>query len=200
MSDQRSVQDRLLLYCTERKCAIQMPPLGEGTDGGVFRTDKKTAIKVFLRRESYEKERDCYRILMENDVTEICGFAVPRIIEYHDGLMVVPSERLISTKHLLMTASNWQNGSRNKCWCGRVTGQQFDESFPSCSLSESFKLIPVRATSWIIGTLLSNWMTIFDWAICKRSDAHQEYRAQTAAATTAPCSTTPARSTESATA
>ena len=89
MSDPLSVQERLHLYCTAQKRAIQVPALGEGTDGGVFRTDMKTAVKVFHRQCTYETERDCYRVLQEHNITDICGFTVPWMREFSDSLMVI---------------------------------------------------------------------------------------------------------------
>jgi len=58
--------------------------LGEGNDGGVWQTTRRTAVKVFARRDNYETERNCHRILLERDVTEIHGFAVPRRVDFHD--------------------------------------------------------------------------------------------------------------------
>ena len=80
--------ERLRLYCETRNRAIELS-LGDGTDGGVWQTTKRTAVKVFLRRENYEIERSCYQLLMEQDVTEIQGFAIPRLIDFDNGLMIV---------------------------------------------------------------------------------------------------------------
>ena len=62
--------------------------LGHGTDGGVWKSDRKT-IKVFHRKLNYETERDCYRLLMDKEITEICGFSIPRLVDYDNDWMVV---------------------------------------------------------------------------------------------------------------
>lgn len=82
------VRTRLDQYAKSRNRAIGVS-LGHGTDGGVWKSDKKTAIKVFHRQSNYETERDCYRILMAERVTEICGFTVPRLVDFDNELMVV---------------------------------------------------------------------------------------------------------------
>lgn len=55
----------------------------------MWQTTKRTAVKVFVRPENYETERDCYRLLLEKNITEVHGFAIPRLIDFHDGLKVV---------------------------------------------------------------------------------------------------------------
>jgi hypothetical protein len=55
--------------------------LGDGTDGAVWSTDRRTAIKVFERRQGYENERDTYLRLAKFGVTEkLAGFWIPQNI------------------------------------------------------------------------------------------------------------------------
>jgi hypothetical protein len=103
------VQERLRLYCELKKCAIILPPLGYGTDGGVWQTDRRTAVKVFERLWNYETERDCYRILKDKEINEIHGFAVPRLIDYHDGLMTVEID-IVEPPYILDFGKAYLNG------------------------------------------------------------------------------------------
>lgn len=41
-----------------------------------------SALKVFGRQETYERERDCYRRLLENGVRRLAGFDVPELLDY----------------------------------------------------------------------------------------------------------------------
>jgi hypothetical protein len=53
------------------------------------KTSRKTAIKVFLREPAYQTERDCYLIFRDSNITDIYGFAIPRLIDFNDELRVV---------------------------------------------------------------------------------------------------------------
>ena len=57
-------------------------PLGHGIDGNVWRTSRQSALKVFALRETYERERDCYRRLFDNRVERLAGFQVPELLDY----------------------------------------------------------------------------------------------------------------------
>ena len=81
-------EDRLRLYLSTRNRAIEKK-LGVGNDGEVWQTDKTTAVKVCDDEERYAKERNCYLLLGEKKITEICGFVVPRLIDYSDPLMII---------------------------------------------------------------------------------------------------------------
>jgi hypothetical protein len=63
--------------------------LGHGIDGNVWQTDRATALKVFLRSETYERERDCYRRLLENAVVKIAGFDVPELLDYDNRRLAI---------------------------------------------------------------------------------------------------------------
>lgn len=64
--------------------------LGNGEDGIVWRTSANAAIKAFYRRKNYEKELACYiRLCRWNDVTELSGFSIPKLIGEDDHLMVI---------------------------------------------------------------------------------------------------------------
>src|SRR5207253_1865856 len=60
-------------------------PLGHGLDGNVWRTSRQSALKVFARLDTYERERDCYRRLFENAVDRLAGFHVPELLDYSNA-------------------------------------------------------------------------------------------------------------------
>ena len=63
--------------------------LGDGQDGIVFQTSAATAIKIFNRPETFERERDCYIRLAEMSVRKIMGFTVPQLINVDERFLVV---------------------------------------------------------------------------------------------------------------
>ncbi|MGI8981954.1 MAG: hypothetical protein ACR2FY_22205 [Pirellulaceae bacterium] len=63
--------------------------LGFGMDGAVWKSSRNSAIKVIERNETYLRERDCYRRLLEDEVAVLAGFVVPYLIDYDNILQVV---------------------------------------------------------------------------------------------------------------
>lgn len=61
-------------------------PLGSGIDGYVWRTSRRSALKLCERDKSFRDEVECYRRLREGNVSRILGFAVPRLIDFDDSL------------------------------------------------------------------------------------------------------------------
>jgi hypothetical protein len=66
--------------------------LGSGTDGAVWKTDRGSAVKAFERQPNYRLEVECYKRLTAAGVSEINGFAVPRLISWDDDLWVIEIE------------------------------------------------------------------------------------------------------------
>jgi hypothetical protein len=64
-------------------------PLGFGTDGRVWRTSRKSAIKVFEREANYQRERDCYRRLKSREIRRLGCFEIPRLFDGDDQLLVI---------------------------------------------------------------------------------------------------------------
>jgi hypothetical protein len=64
-------------------------PLGHGIDGNVWRTSRQSALKVFARSDTYERERDCYRRLFENQVERLAGFQVPELMDYSNAFCAI---------------------------------------------------------------------------------------------------------------
>jgi hypothetical protein len=63
--------------------------LGHGIDGNVWETSRNSALKVFARAETFERERDCYRRLLENAVQTLAGFAVPQLLDYDNRHLAI---------------------------------------------------------------------------------------------------------------
>jgi len=64
-------------------------PLGAGTDGSVWPTNRKSAIKVLELEKNYLQELRCYQRLKERGVEEIDGLDIPRLIDFDDSLLVI---------------------------------------------------------------------------------------------------------------
>lgn len=63
--------------------------LGYGKDGMVWATTDQTAVKVFMRAESYAQERDVYHRLEILGVQSVSGHAVPILLHADDHLGVL---------------------------------------------------------------------------------------------------------------
>ena len=83
--------DRAVRYLSLQPSPVKIKgPLGQGTDGAVWATDRNTAIKIFNLERGYLNERDTYERLREYGMTqEIAGFRVPEMQSFDDELMVV---------------------------------------------------------------------------------------------------------------
>ncbi len=67
--------------------------LGGGTDGDVWESSHRTAVKVFKYDRAYFNERDSYLRLADFGVTrEIEGFWIPQMVNHDDELLVVEME------------------------------------------------------------------------------------------------------------
>ena len=75
-------------YAKRRNLTIE-EQLGGGLDGVVLSTNAKTAIKALRYQTLYERERDVYLRLQQNEVEKIDIFHVPSLIDYHDELWIV---------------------------------------------------------------------------------------------------------------
>lgn len=63
--------------------------LGWGWDGIVFGTSGGTAVKSLLYENLYLRELEAYIRLRDAEISQICGFAVPRLVGHDDTLWVV---------------------------------------------------------------------------------------------------------------
>ena len=60
--------------------------IGFGNDGVVFSTDKDSVVKALMRRDTYERERDAYCRLFDNNIQQIAGCEIAELLNYHNGL------------------------------------------------------------------------------------------------------------------
>jgi hypothetical protein len=80
-------------YATLKGIKVDLQqPLGAGTDGSVWPTNRKSAVKVLELEKNYLQERRCYQRLLEQNVERIDGLAVPKLIDFDDSLLVVEME------------------------------------------------------------------------------------------------------------
>lgn len=64
-------------------------PLGHGTDGSVWSTNRNSAVKVIAKEKSYQREKQCYQHLAEKGIRAVDGLSIPTLIDYDDHLMIV---------------------------------------------------------------------------------------------------------------
>ncbi|HLJ10589.1 MAG TPA: hypothetical protein VKU82_05340 [Planctomycetaceae bacterium] len=85
---------RLNEYAKCRKLKIH-EHLGGGIQGIVFSTFLPSAVKVFKRREHYEREVAVYHRIKDRSLFNVCGFTVPKPLRRHDGLLVIEMELVV---------------------------------------------------------------------------------------------------------
>jgi hypothetical protein len=101
------LQQRALEYATLCKIVLDLKsPLGHGTDGSVWRSDRKTAVKVLERERNYQTELECYRRFAAHGVSRIQGFSVPQLIRHDDALWVIEM-RIVTPPFILDFAKAW---------------------------------------------------------------------------------------------
>lgn len=77
-------------------------PLGDGTDGAVWKSHRGTAVKVLERERGYHNERDAYLRLQEYGLTEqIDGLWVPKLISYRDELWTIEMDLITKSPYIL---------------------------------------------------------------------------------------------------
>lgn len=82
---------RARAYCTRRKLTIEKQ-LGAGADGLVLSTVGRSAIKIFCYDQLDRRELSVYQRPQEHGVERVDGFSVPRLLDYHDELLVIELE------------------------------------------------------------------------------------------------------------
>lgn len=78
-------------YCQENGIEI-LELLGDGNDEAVWSTNRKTALKIVERDDSYEREKFCYFRLVACGLTEIQGFAIPKLVNHDDTRNAIEME------------------------------------------------------------------------------------------------------------
>lgn len=84
------LQEHAVEYAKSRKITLDLKnPLGHGTDGSVWKSNRRTAVKALLRQDNYMMEKQCYQKFRAKGVTQLQGFAIPELIAFDDALMVI---------------------------------------------------------------------------------------------------------------
>jgi hypothetical protein len=84
------LESQAIAYAKSRDISIAFDsPLGFGTDGRVWKTSRKSAVKVFEREANYQRERDCYRRLKAEQIVRVGYFEIPRLMACDDRLLVI---------------------------------------------------------------------------------------------------------------
>ena len=63
--------------------------LGEGAEGFVYPSPSATAVKVFTYPEKFWRELAAYQRLLAHNVTDVNGFAVPKLVNSDSKLLVI---------------------------------------------------------------------------------------------------------------
>lgn len=66
--------------------------LGFGNDGVVWETNNNSVLKAVFRQDTFEREREAYLRLFENQVNRLAEFTVPQLLNFHNGLKVLEVE------------------------------------------------------------------------------------------------------------
>ncbi|MFO1483832.1 MAG: hypothetical protein U1F71_10780 [Verrucomicrobiaceae bacterium] len=88
-----SMEQKALAYAGSRQSELG-DNLGYGVDGSVWLLHGKDrnlpwAVKLFRAAKPYERERDCYLRLREEQVESVRGFAVPAYLHHSDEWLTI---------------------------------------------------------------------------------------------------------------
>lgn len=75
--------------------------LGSGKDGTVWATDARSALKVFGSASPFRRELAVYQRLGAHGVDEVCGHAVPQLLE-HDERSDLPPHAVADQQEQLV--------------------------------------------------------------------------------------------------
>jgi hypothetical protein len=81
-------QKQALEYAASRQIRL-VNWLGGGTDGDVWQSDRKTAVKAFQYQRTFDVELGCYQRLRDRGIREILGLSVPRLFDWDERLHIV---------------------------------------------------------------------------------------------------------------
>jgi len=103
------LETQAVAYAKSRGISIVFDnPVGCGTDGRVWKTSRKSAVKVFERESNYERERDCYRRLKALAIFQVGRFEIPRLIDQDDRWLVIEMG-IVAPPFLLDFAKSYLN-------------------------------------------------------------------------------------------
>lgn len=82
------LESRARTYAERTGVALEAR-LGYGSDGTVWQTHRKTAIKVFEKAEVYRHELAVYVRLRDRRLRKIGDYSIPQLVRHDDPLMVI---------------------------------------------------------------------------------------------------------------
>ena len=88
-----SIEEKLAAFAETHKLCV-LKRLGFGIHGSVFLMAggglfQVSAAKIFEDESPYERERDVYLRLAENEVSQLAGCSVPRLLAHSDALLAI---------------------------------------------------------------------------------------------------------------
>lgn len=84
------LEKRARRYASAKSIRIDLKePLGNGTDGIVFATDRNSAIKVLESAAGYSRELRAYQRLKELGIGLVDGLAIPSLVDHDDQFLIV---------------------------------------------------------------------------------------------------------------
>jgi hypothetical protein len=102
-----SLLERALEYARLSGITLDLKtPLGDGEDGSVWKSSRKTAVKALERERNYGIELECYQRFKENKITTIQGFSVPQLIGFDDKLWIIEMG-IVTAPYILDFAKSW---------------------------------------------------------------------------------------------
>jgi hypothetical protein len=85
-----TLQQRAIEYAKLSGISLDLnTPLGHGTDGSVWRSNRKTAVKALVTQINYTKEKVCYQRFSVAGVSNLLGFSIPQLVAFDDALQVI---------------------------------------------------------------------------------------------------------------
>ncbi len=90
-----------LEYANSRGIEVQIQdPLGFGSDGTVWPTSRKSALKIMIHEKNYAVERDCYLRLKNAGVQWLGKLQVPLLLDFDDRLLAIEMD-IVEEPYLL---------------------------------------------------------------------------------------------------
>jgi hypothetical protein len=84
------LKDRAIRYAEQYSIGLDLQtPLGHGTDGSVWKSSRRSAIKALVHANNYIQERECYQRFTAAGITELLGFSIPRLLAFNDELQII---------------------------------------------------------------------------------------------------------------
>lgn len=86
--DKNCLYQKATNYCKLHSNSV-VRELGHGTQGIVYQTSNRTAIKVYDQEIGYKRERNVYTRLKERNIFKIKNSIIPRILNFDDFLLII---------------------------------------------------------------------------------------------------------------